>query len=358
MLQTQVFLRQVLVWLQSHPDWTRLRSVNCTIELSRAVALNCVACFLGPSAGSARATASQWIFSLCPARGCCRFWGSALPPRGFAADSGVMRRRCAPARTSARSWCIQWREERHLHRRERIYVLLTSLFVAALIAGDFIGGKFFSFAGRTFSAGIIPFPLTFVLTDVVNEFYGKEGARRLTYAGLVAAVFVWAVTSLALALPTVQDSPISDQAFRGAFGTSARLYVASLAAYLVGQLLDISIFEMLRKATGQRLLWLRGTGSTVLSQAIDSVSVSFVFLVGARPVRFIASSAANNYVGKLLMAVLLTPLIYVGHAVLRRCLGHYEDRTIAEIALPEPSSAESAASSVQPVLTRSAAGAE
>jgi queuosine precursor transporter len=211
-----------------------------------------------------------------------------------------------------------------VQRRERVYVLLTAMFVAALIAGDFIGGKFFDLAGRTFSAGIIPFPLTFVLTDVVNEFYGKDGARRLTYVGLAAAVFVWLVIKLALALPTATDSPITDQVFRSAFGTSARLYVASLSAYVIGQLLDISIFGVLRRASGERLLWLRSTGSTVLSQAIDSLSVSFVFLVGTRPFSFIVSNAANNYVGKLLMAVLLTPLIYLGHSVLHRYLGQRE----------------------------------
>jgi len=94
--------------------------------------------------------------------------------------------------------------------------------------------------------------------------------------------------------------------------------LASLTAYLIGQLLDISIFGILRRLTGHRMLWLRSTGSTVLSQAIDSISVSFVFLVGTRPMHFIVSNAANNYVGKLIMAVLLTPLIYLGHTLFHR----------------------------------------
>lgn len=208
-----------------------------------------------------------------------------------------------------------------MHRKERVYVFLTAIFVAALIAGDFIGGKFFALGGLTLSAGIIPFPLTFVLTDIVNEFYGKDGARRLTYAGLAAALFVWALINVALALPTHPDSPVSDPVFRSAFGTSARLYLASLTAYMIGQLLDIAIFQVLRRATGARFLWLRATGSTVLSQAIDSLSVSLVFLLGARPLAFIVTNAASNYVGKLAMALLLTPLIYAGHAVVGRYLG-------------------------------------
>jgi len=205
-----------------------------------------------------------------------------------------------------------------LDRKQRFFVFLTALFVAALITGDFVGGKFWVLFGHNLSAGIIPFPLTFVLTDIVNEFYGTEGARRLTYVGLGAAAFTWGIITLSLRLPTSTDSPITDAVFRGAFGTSARLYVASLTAYLIVQMLDISIFLVLRKMTGHRLLWLRATGSTVLSQMIDSLSVSFVFLVGTKPLGFIIENAANNYVGKLIMAVLLTPLIYVGHGVMRR----------------------------------------
>ncbi|HEY4183923.1 MAG TPA: queuosine precursor transporter [Polyangia bacterium] len=205
-----------------------------------------------------------------------------------------------------------------MDRKERVFIFLTAVFVAALITGDFVGGKFFVLFGRNFSAGIIPFPLTFVLTDVVNEFYGTHGARRLTYAGLGAAIFVWTVINIALALPTSPDSPIPDAVFRGAFGTSSRLYVASLTAYIIGQLLDISVFHALRRVTGHRLLWLRSTGSTVLSQIVDSMAVSFVFLVGTKPMGFIVGNAANNYVGKLVMAVLLTPLIYLGHGVFRR----------------------------------------
>jgi len=139
-----------------------------------------------------------------------------------------------------------------LDRKQRFFVWLTAIFVAALVTGDFVGGKFWVLFGHNLSAGIIPFPLTFVLTDIVNEFYGTEGARRLTFVGLGAAVFVWSIITLSLHLPTSPDSPIPDQVFRGAFGTSARLYVASLTAYLIGQLLDISIFFLVRRLTGER----------------------------------------------------------------------------------------------------------
>ena len=220
-----------------------------------------------------------------------------------------------------------------MDKKQRVFVWLAAIFVAALVTGDFVGGKFFLLFGRNFSAGIIPFPLTFVLTDLVNEFYGTHGARRLTFVGLGAAVFVWAIITLSLHLPASPDSPIPGEVFQAAFGTSARLYVASLTAYLIGQMLDIAIFKNLRRLTGHRLLWLRATGSTVLSQMIDSLSVSFVFLVGTRPPGFIVGNAANNYVGKLVMAVLLTPLIYLGHHVFRRVI---PERDTPAIDTPAP----------------------
>jgi len=225
-----------------------------------------------------------------------------------------------------------------LDRKQKFYVWLTAIFVAALITGDFVGGKFWLLFGHNLSAGVIPFPLTFVLTDVVNEFYGTQGARRLTYVGLGSAVFVWAVITLALNLPASPDSPIPDAIFRSAFGTSARLYVASLTAYMIGQLLDITIFHGLRRLTGHRFLWLRATGSTVLSQAIDSFTVSFVFLVGTKSLGFITENAANNYIAKLIMAVLLTPLIYAIHGIMRRHFHVPETITKAEAAEAAPAS--------------------
>jgi uncharacterized integral membrane protein (TIGR00697 family) len=205
-----------------------------------------------------------------------------------------------------------------LDRKQRFFVFLTALFVAALVTGDFIGGKFFVAFGHTFSAGIIPFPLTFVLTDLVNEFYGTHGAKRITMVGLGAAVFVMLLIKLAVVLPTSSESPIPNAAFQSVFNTSFRLYLASLTAYVIGQLLDISIFHGLRRVTGHHLLWLRSTGSTVVSQVVDSLAVSFVFLVGSKSLGFIVDNAFHNYLGKLAMAILLTPLIYAGHGLFNR----------------------------------------
>ena len=205
-----------------------------------------------------------------------------------------------------------------MDRKQRFFVYLTAIFVAALIVSDLIGGKYFRVAGLDFSVGMIPFPLTFLLTDIVNEFYGTEGARRITYVGLGVAVFVFIVINVAIQLPTSPESPMPGEQFKNVFGWSTRLYVASLTAYLIGQLLDISIFFLLRRLTGHRFLWLRSTGSTIVSQAVDSLVVSFVFLSGSKPLDYILRTARNGYLVKLVLAVGLTPVIYLGHGVLRR----------------------------------------
>lgn len=205
-----------------------------------------------------------------------------------------------------------------MDRKQRFYVWLTAIFVAALISSDLIGGKVFRVWGLDLGVGMIPFPLTFLLTDIVNEFYGTEGARRMTFVGLGVAMFVFIVVNIAIYLPTSPESPMAGDTFRNVFGWSVRGYIASLTAYVIGQLLDISIFFTLRKLTGHRFIWLRATGSTVLSQAVDTLVISFGLWSGTKSTSFILHIARNGYVVKLALAVGLTPLIYAGHAILRR----------------------------------------
>jgi uncharacterized integral membrane protein (TIGR00697 family) len=207
-----------------------------------------------------------------------------------------------------------------MDRKHRLYVWFTAVFVSALIAGDLIGGKFFRVFGIDLSVGMIPFPLTFVLTDIVNEFYGKDGARRITFVGLGMAIFVFSCVNLALALPVSPESPMSQEAFARAFGWSSRLYLASLVAYVIGQMLDITIFQLFLRTTGHKWLWLRATGSTVISQAIDSLVVNLVLLSGTKSLDFMLVAARNGYVVKLIIAVIMTPAIYAGRRVFIRYL--------------------------------------
>ena len=211
-------------------------------------------------------------------------------------------------------------------RKQHLYVWLGGLFVAALLTADLIGGRFFRIFGRDLSAGMLAFPLTFLLTDVVNEFYGPRATRRLTFVGLGSAVFAFAVINLALVLPVSPESPLSDSAFRTTFGWSTRLYVASLVAYVVGQLLDIAVFAALRRYTSERMLWLRATGSTLVSQAIDTLVVNFVLLSSIKSTVFIMGVARDSYVIKVVAALALTPLIYVVHALVGRALRESDER--------------------------------
>lgn len=223
-----------------------------------------------------------------------------------------------------------------MSRKQRLYVWLCGLFVAALITADLIGAKLFRVGGHDLSVGMLAFPLTFVLTDVINEFYGAEGARRATFVGLGTAVFTFAVVNLALALPTSPESPLSAETFRHTFGWSNRLYVASLSAYVIGQLLDITVFGLLRRWTQHRLLWLRATGSTLVSQLIDSFVVTYVLLSGAKGLPLILRIVRDSYIIKVLIALGLTPLIYALHAVLGRVL-HIPETAPASDAGPHAS---------------------
>ncbi len=208
-----------------------------------------------------------------------------------------------------------------MERKQQLYMWLATLFVAALLVADLIGGKFFRVGRVDLSVGMLAFPLTFVLTDVLNEFYGAAGARRVTYLGLGAAVFAFVVIQVAIALPVSPETPLSQAAFGTVFGWSGRLYVASLTAYVIGQLMDIAIFGVLRRATGHRMLWLRATGSTLISQLMDTMVVNFVLLGGRKSMSFILGVVRDSYALKILIAIALTPIIYLMHALVLRLLG-------------------------------------
>jgi uncharacterized integral membrane protein (TIGR00697 family) len=205
-------------------------------------------------------------------------------------------------------------------RRDMLYLWLAGLFVAALVVADLIGGKLFRVAGVDLSCGMLAFPITFVLTDVLNEFYGSRLTRRVTYVGLGAAALAFTVITVALRVPTSPESPLAAAEFQRVFGLSARLYIASLSAYILGQLMDIAVFSSLRRLTGERLLWLRATGSTLVSQAVDTAVVSVVFYVGLKDWNFIAKMAAASYVMKFVIAVGMTPVIYAVHALVLRVI--------------------------------------
>jgi len=204
-------------------------------------------------------------------------------------------------------------------RKQHLYLWLAGIFVTALLIGDLTGGRYFRVGSFDLSAGMLLFPITFVLTDVVNEFYGPVGAKRITFLGLGLAGLAFLFINVVLALPPSKIG-LPSEAVTQVLGSSRRVYIGSLAAYLIGQLSDIAIFGVFRRLTGHRMIWLRATGSTLISQAIDTLVVNAIFLGGTQPIPTIARVMVTAYVLKIVFAVGLTPVIYAAHGLMFRVL--------------------------------------
>ncbi|MBX2861599.1 MAG: queuosine precursor transporter [Vampirovibrio sp.] len=204
---------------------------------------------------------------------------------------------------------------------------MTAIFVTALIIANLIGSLLFAVEvmGVTvsLSAGIIPFPITFILTDLLNEFYGGRGARFVTYVGFAMSILVFGFLWIGTQLPVTADSAFPQAQYLQFSGLYTSMFIASLTAYLVGQLLDIGVFQALRKMTHGRFLWLRATGSTIVSQLIDSILVTFIAFSGTLTVDRIWDIALGNYTWKFLIAIGITPLLYLGHALIYRAIDRH-----------------------------------
>ncbi|MDY7232307.1 queuosine precursor transporter [Hyalangium rubrum] len=218
-----------------------------------------------------------------------------------------------------------------LDNRSRLFVVLAGVFCTALVVGDIIGVKLFEVhlgpIVSVMSVGILLFPVTFVLTDTLNEFYGKQTARFVTWLGLAMALFAFTFIYLAMGLDWAPFTRAPDYrgtvegSFNNVFGGSQRILMASMVAYLIGQFSDIALFHLLKRLTHNRQLWLRATGSTVVSQLVDTVVFQLIAWWGVVPLEGILGIVTTSYAVKLLVAVGLTPLIYAVHALVQRWLG-------------------------------------
>jgi queuosine precursor transporter len=206
---------------------------------------------------------------------------------------------------------------------QKLFVYMCAIFVACLLLGDVIGGKIIRTPLGPISVGIIPFPVTFLLTDVVNDFYGRRGARFLTMLGFYMALLAWALLQLTTRMPVDGSTYFTQTEYAKVFGGSAQLFVASMLAYLVGQFLDIYVFHFWKAITQSRHLWLRSTGSTIFSQAVDTVTINVIFgrVTAGWGWGFIGAKIGREYVIKFVVAVLLTPAIYAVHGAVVRGLG-------------------------------------
>ena len=218
-----------------------------------------------------------------------------------------------------------------LDARQRLFIVLTAIFVTCFVVGDIIGAKLIetSLIGATFTTtvGMIPFPVTFLLTDVLNEFYGRRAARFVTLVGFGMAVLAFTFIYIAGAIPIAPMTRdpswtgVTEGSFANVFLGSQRMLIASLVAYLVAQFVDIGTFHLLKRATKNRLLWLRASGSTAVSQLIDTIVINTVAWSGMMSVEKIAGIVISAYTLKLFIAFALTPLVYLCHALVQRVLG-------------------------------------
>lgn len=220
-------------------------------------------------------------------------------------------------------------------RSQKIYVWLCAIFLTSLIIANLVGSLLFSFHVPwreevvLLSAGIIPFPVTFLLTDLLNEFYGQKGARFVTYVGFGMSILVYVFLSIGDLLPVDTRTVMPKGVYHTVASQYTGMFVASLTAYLVGQLLDIKLFHVFRGITRHRFIWLRATGSTVVSQLFDSLIVTFVAFWGEMQVADMLELATGNYQWKFLIAVGITPLLYMGHALLQRLMPHQEAAVVS-----------------------------
>lgn len=207
-------------------------------------------------------------------------------------------------------------------RRELVFTILAGIFITNAVTAELIGGKLIQIGPFVMSIGIIPWPVVFLTTDLINEYYGRNGVRKLSFltAGLIAYAFV--VLFAAMQVNAAGLSPVTDAQFDVVFGQSMWIIFGSITAFLVSQMIDVWIFWLVRNRTGGKMIWLRTTGSTVISQFFDSFIVLGIafYLPGKIDFDTYISSGLTGYTFKLILAVLLTPLIYVGHHYIKSYL--------------------------------------
>jgi uncharacterized integral membrane protein (TIGR00697 family) len=217
------------------------------------------------------------------------------------------------------------------NKRDIVFLVLAGIFITNAIVAELIGGKLVQFFGLfTQSIGIILWPVIFLLTDLINEYYGRDGVKKLTYITVGLISFTFIILTIALNIEATSFSPVSDSVFKIVFGQSQWIIVGSIIAFLCSQLIDVYVFWAFKKVTGNKYIWLRATGSTMVSQLVDTFVVQFIAFVlpGKWPFNEFLVNASWGYAFKLLVALALIPLIYLGHYLIGKYLKSHETASI------------------------------
>jgi uncharacterized integral membrane protein (TIGR00697 family) len=208
-------------------------------------------------------------------------------------------------------------------KKDMVFIILAGIFITNAVVAELIGEKLIQIGPFVMSIGILPWPVVFLTTDLINEYFGKKGVRRLSIITACLIAYAFVVLLLAIAIPAAKGiSPVNDEQFQAVFGQSMWIIVGSIIAFMVSQLIDVTVFWYFRNKTGDKKIWLRTTGSTVISQLFDSFIVLGIafWLPGKIDFETFIGSALTGYTFKLGIAILLTPLIYWGHRIIKNYL--------------------------------------
>jgi len=233
----------------------------------------------------------------------------------------------------------------------RLFLALTAFFVANALIAECIGGKLFSLEALlglpvthfslfgkpglsyTLTCGVLLWPLEFVLTDIVNEYYGPRAVKRISYTAVILIAYAFFMFYFAIHVPpdtgfwtgskAAEGVPDMQAGFAAVFGQGMWIIFASIVAFLVSQIVDVFVFHRIKKRTGEKHVWLRATGSTLVSQLVDSFIVLFIaFKIGnGWSWQQVMAICMVNYSYKLVMAIVLTPFIYLLEYGIERYLG-------------------------------------
>ena len=197
---------------------------------------------------------------------------------------------------------------------EYFYHFLSAIFIASLVTCNLIANKFVTvdlgFKVFIVSAGILPYPITFLVTDLISELYGQKKANRVVISGFVASIFVLFFLWLGGQFSAIPDSIVNDNIYNAVFRNAWRIIAASMVAYLIAQFIDVRIFHFWKKLTSGKHLWLRNNGSTIASQLVDTSLVICILFIGVWDGRQIFNGIIDGWLFKMLMAFIDTPIIY------------------------------------------------
>ena len=215
-------------------------------------------------------------------------------------------------------------------KKEIVFVILAVIFITNAVVAELIGGKLIQIGPFVMSIGILPWPIVFLTTDLINEYFGEKGVKKLSFITACLIAYAFLILFLAIVIPAAKGiSPVNDEQFQAVFGQSMWIIIGSIIAFMVSQLIDVSVFWFFKNKTGDKKIWLRTTGSTVISQLFDSFIVLGIafWLPGKIDFDTFLSSALVGYTFKLSIAIVLTPLIYLGHYLIKKYLNEHTSLT-------------------------------